>query len=179
MSDSHGNGTVAAGRVERSCHHDEGAEANVELIDLIPNSMTFRVVTTIDVDHLDKVPADFTGRVRHFDQGRAVFVAWYQDGLLHNPGRTHPAYRQFRPDGKVKFDMYYTHGLLHDPSAKLPAVRGFYANGAVHYEERYFGGKRSDGRDGTPAIRKWRLDGTLRHELHYREGKRVPDSSGA
>ena len=119
------------------------------------------------------VPADFTGRVRHFENGKPVFVAWYSEGLLHTPARHPPAYRLFRPDGRVKFEMYYTHGLLHDASPKHPAVKGFYANGAVHYEERYFGGKRNDGRDGSPAIRKWRLDGTLRHELRYREGKRL------
>ena len=125
------------------------------------------------VADLADVPADFTGRVRHFENGKPVFVAWYSEGLLHNPARHHPAYRLFRPDGRVKFEMYYTHGLLHDASPKHPAVKGFYANGAVHYEERYFGGKRNDGRDGSPAIRKWRLDGTLRHELRYREGKRL------
>ena len=44
----------------------------------------------------------------------------YRDGQLHNPGRHHPAYRRFRPDGKLKYELFYTHGLLHDPGANTP-----------------------------------------------------------
>lgn len=146
----------------------------MELIDLIPNSMSFRVVTTLDVHDGDEIPVGFTGRVKHHDDANTVVaVSWYADGQLHNPGKQHPAFRRFRHDGRLKYEMFYTHGLLHDPSDHVPAVRGFYADGKVHYEERYFGGKRNDGKDGSAAIRKWRADGTLRHELRYDQGRRL------
>ena len=145
----------------------------VELIDLIPNSMSFRVVTTIDVADESEIPEGFTGRVKHHLGGSVVYVAWFVQGQLNNPSRTHPAYRRFRSDGRLKYEMFYSQGALHDPSASTPAVRGFYANGQVHYEERYFGGRRHDATDGTAAIRKWRLDGSLRHELHYADGNRI------
>jgi antitoxin component YwqK of YwqJK toxin-antitoxin module len=145
----------------------------MELIDLIPNSMSFRVVTTIEITDEHEIPVGFTGRVKHFENGVVVYVAWYSDGQMHNPGKHHPAYRRFRGDGRLKYEMFYTHGLLHDPTDTDPAVRGFYADGKVHYEERYFGGKRHDSRNGTAAIRKWRHDGALRHEIHYLQGKRV------
>ena len=145
----------------------------MELIDLIPNSMSFRVVTTIDVHDESEIPADFTGRVKHHLNGSVVYVAWFSGGRLHNPGRNHPAYRRFRADGRLKYEMFYNEGLLHDPSDSVPAVRGYYADGSPHYEERYFAGRRHDARDGTAAIRKWRLDGSLRHELHYADGQKV------
>ena len=145
----------------------------MELIDLVPNSLSFRVITTIEVDDEKEIPTGFTGRVRRRVNGKWVYVAWYTDGQLQNPSRTHPAYRRFRPDGKVKYDLFYTCGQLQDPAPRLAAVRGFYANGRVHYEERYRAGQRNDGADGSAAIRKWRLDGTLRHELHYLNGHRV------
>lgn len=145
----------------------------MELIDLIPNSMSFRVVTTIDVHDENEIPVDFTGRVKHHLGGSVVYVAWFNGGRLHNPGRNHPAYRRFRADGRLKYEMFYHEGLLHDPSDSVPAVRGYYADGSLHYEERYFAGRRHDGRDGTAAIRKWRLDGSLRHELHYADGAKV------
>jgi antitoxin component YwqK of YwqJK toxin-antitoxin module len=145
----------------------------MELIDLIPNSMSFRVVTTLEITDESQIPLDFTGRVKHHENGSVLYVAWYQDGQLHNPGKHHPAYRRFRSDGRLKYEMFYTHGLLHDPSDSVPAVRGFYADGKVHYEERYFGGKRHDGREGSAAIRKWRNDGALRHEIRYQHGKRL------
>jgi len=147
----------------------------MELIDLIPNSMSFRVVTTLDIHEEGEIPVGFTGRVKHHEQGTITSVAWYADGQLHNPGKHHPAYRRFRPDGRLKYEMFYVHGLLHDPSDHVPAVRGYYADGAVHYEERYFGGKRNDAKDGSAAIRKWRHDGSMRHELHYVHGRRVVD----
>jgi antitoxin component YwqK of YwqJK toxin-antitoxin module len=147
----------------------------MELIDLIPNSMSFRVVTTIDVREGDEIPVGFTGRVKHHEDDHIVAVSWYADGQLHNPGKHHPAFRRFRHDGRLKYEMFYTHGLLHDPSDHVPAVRGYYADGAVHYEERYWGGKRQDAKDGTAAIRKWRSDGSMRHELHYVAGRRMVD----
>ena len=148
----------------------------MELIDIIPNSLSFRVVTTLDIHDEAEIPTTFTGRVRRHDADHIIYVAWYKDGELDNPGRNHPAYRRFRPDGRLKYELFYTHGLLHDPGAAAPAARGYFADGRVHYEERYWAGKRSDGKDGTPAIRKWRQDGTLRHELHYADGRRLrPD----
>lgn len=151
----------------------------MELIDLIPNSMSFRVITTIEVTDVSEIPVGFGGRVKHLEDGVVLYVAWYQEGQMHNPGKHHPAYRRFRSDGRVKYEMFYTHGLLHDPSDQIPAVRGFYADGKVHYEERYFGGKRHDARDGAAAIRKWRNDGALRHEIHYLHGRRVNENGEA
>ena len=147
----------------------------MELIDLIPSSMSFRVIVTIDIEDEAQIPIGFTGRVRRHANESISYVAWYREGLLHNPGRRHPAYRRFRPDGKVKYDLFYTHGLLHDPTAEMPAARGYFADGKVHYEERYWAGRRQDSRDGKPAIRKWRNDGTIRHELHYCDGRRSTD----
>lgn len=145
----------------------------VELIDLIPNAMSFRIVTTIEVDDEAQIPANFTGRVRRSAGGSLVYVGWFHDGLLHNPGRLHPAYRRLRANGNIKYDLHYSHGKLQDPAATLPAVRGYYAGGALHYEERYTAGLRCDGADGTAALIKWREDGTLRHELRYRNGQRI------
>ena len=137
----------------------------MELIDLVPNSLSFRVFTTINVDDEGEIPTGFTGRVRRHVAGSIAYVAWYTEGRLHNPGKNHPAYRRFRPDGRLKYELFYEHGELQDPSPKVPAVRGYYADGSVHYEERYQTGKRQDGADGTAAIRKWRNDGSLRHEM--------------
>jgi len=145
----------------------------MELIDLVPNSMSFRVITTIDIDDETEIPTGFTGRVKRHSNGSISYVAWYRDGQLHNPGRSHAAYKRFRPDSKLKYELFYTHGLLHDPGTNTPAARGYFADGRVHYEERYWAGKRHDGRDGTPAIRKWRNDGSVRHELRYQDGRRV------
>lgn len=147
----------------------------MEFVDLVPNSLTFRVINTIDIRHDGaEIPAGYTGRVRRYLDGSLAYVAWYRDGLLHNPGRTHPAYRRFRTDGKLKYELFYTHGALADPANGAPAVRGFYADGTLHYEERYRDGKRNDAADGTAAIRKWRHDGSLRHELRYSDGHRSP-----
>ena len=151
----------------------------MELIDLIPNSMSFRVITTLELAEGDEVPVGFTGRVKLREHDAVVAVAWYADGQLHNPGKHHPAYRRFRSDGKLKYEMFYTHGLLHDPADRLPAVRGFYADGRVHYEERYFAGQRNDARDGSAAVRKWRHDGTVRHELRYAHGRRLREEAVA
>jgi antitoxin component YwqK of YwqJK toxin-antitoxin module len=131
----------------------------VELIDLVPNSLSFRVISTIDIESEAEIPTTFTGRVRYHENGKVAYVAWYKDGQLNNPGRNHPAYRRFRSNGKLKFEMYYTHGLLHDPGATTPAVRGYFADGSLHYEERYWAGRRNDAKNGTAAIRKWRRDG--------------------
>ena len=144
----------------------------MELVDLVPNSLTFRVINTIDVDDEAEVPEGYSGRVRRYLEGTLVYVAWYRDGLLHNPGRSSPAYRRLRADGKLKYEMFYTRGLLNDPQVGGAAIRGYYADGALHYQEHYRGGKRHDAVDGTPAIRKWRHDGSVRHELRYADGRR-------
>ena len=144
----------------------------MDVIDLIPNSMTFRIVSTLDLEDGEDTPPEFTGRVRRHSTGRPVSVAWYHCGLLQNPGRHHPAFRSFRAAGQVKCEMYYTVGSLQDPNASTAAVRGYYASGDLHYEERWFRGLRQDGIDGAAAIRKWRADGSLRHELHYDRGAR-------
>lgn len=145
----------------------------MDLIDLIPNSMTFRIVTTIEVGDEAEIPEGFTGRVRRRANDHIAYVAWYDHGRLHNPGRHHPAYRRFRPDGRLKFEMFYDEGVLHDPARGVPAVRGYYADGAIHYEEHWKRGRRHDGSDGSPALVKYRADGSVRHEFHYHHGHRV------
>lgn len=147
----------------------------MDFIDLMPNAMSFRVVTTIDVDDEADIPAGFTGRVRRHEHSpidHVAYVAWYADGHLHDPARGHPAFRRLRSDGRLKYELFYRRGLLQDPSASAPAVRGYFADGTLHYEERYRAGVRHDGADGSAAIRKFRADGSLRHELHYSEGRR-------
>lgn len=142
-------------------------------MDLLPSSMSFRVVATLDVDDDDQVPAEFTGRVRRILANQQRSITWLRDGLPNDPARSHPAVRILRPDGSVKYEMHYRGGVLHDPSPRVPAVRGYFANGALHYEERYSMGRRHDGRDGVAAVRKFRANGTLRHEIHYRHGTRL------
>lgn len=144
----------------------------MEFVDLVPNSLTFRVINTLEVDDEAGIPEGYTGRVRRYLEGTLVYVAWYRDGLLQNPGRSNPAYRRLRSDGKVKYELFYSRGVLDDPVGGGPAVRGFYADGSLHYEEHYRDGKRHDAENGLPAIRKWRHDGSIRHELHYNEGRR-------
>jgi len=148
-------------------------ECSVELIDLVPNSLTFRMITTLDITDESDIPDGFSGRVRFHRNDHVEYVAWYQDGVLHNTGRRNAAYRRYRSDGSLKYEMHYHHGALHDAARDLPAVRGWYSNGQVHYEERWYRGRRSDAVDGTPAIRKWRADGSCRHELRYKRGARV------
>ncbi len=143
------------------------------VVELLPNSMSFRVISTLDVNDESEIPADFSGRVRRSFKGAESYVAWFTDGLLDNPGRNHPAYRRYRADSQVKYEMYYDRGKLQDPSDRDPAVRGFFANGRLHYEEHYRDGQRSDAANGSPAVSKWRADGTLRHQLRYRNGKRI------
>ena len=145
----------------------------MELIDIIPNSMSFRIVSTMDVPEGTATPEGFTGRVRRYVGSRLASIGWYHDGVLQNPSRQHPAFRQFRESGRVKYELWCSEGSLQDPAYDMPAVRGFYADGTLHYEERWTLGRRQDGADGAPAIRKWRADGSLRHERSYRAGGRV------
>jgi hypothetical protein len=142
-------------------------------MELLPNSMSFRVITTIDVVDDAEIPSDFTGRVRRSFQSAQRYVAWYTGGRLDDPARGYPAYRVHRADGQVKYEMHYRDGALNDPDPKTPAVRGFYSGGGLHYEERYQNGRRSDGPRGEAAVRKWRSNGTIRHELSYRDGVRI------
>ena len=100
----------------------------MELIDLIPNAMSFRVITTIDIEDEAEIPVDFTGRVRRHAGGSVSYVAWYRDGQLHNPGRQYPAYRRHRPDGKLKYELDKDTGMF-----KLDRV--LYS--AVHYPGDY------------------------------------------
>lgn len=143
-------------------------------MDLLPNSLSFRVITTIDVEAESEIPEGFSGRVRLRLDGVLVYVAWFADGLLDNPTRRMPAYTRYRPNGRVKYEMHYRHGLLNDPGDGQPAVRGYFANGRVHYEERYRDGRRNDGPGGVAAIRKWRPDGSLRRALHSHDGCPIP-----
>jgi hypothetical protein len=141
-------------------------------VDILPNSMSFRFVTTLSVEDDDDIPADFTGRVRKSTNGVLEYVAWFNRGELEDPGPRTPAYSRYRPDGAVKQVRHYRLGRLHDPAPGFPAVRGFYANGSRRYEEHFRYGRRHDVR-GRPAIVKWRLDGSVRVELHYYEGLRI------
>jgi hypothetical protein len=143
-------------------------------MELLPSSMSFRIITTLDIADESEIPAEFAGRVRRPFEDRSKYIAWYTDGLLNNPTRSYPAYRRFRSNGQVKYELHYTNGMLQDPGPSSPAVRGYFANGMIHYEERYEQGRRQDGADGAAAVRKWRADGTLRHELRYRDGQRLP-----
>ncbi len=143
------------------------------MVDLLPNSLSFRVITTIDVDDESEIPECFTGRVRFRLDGSLLYVAWLNEGLLDNPTRRMPAYTRYRPNGRVKYEMHYRAGLLQDPGDDQPAVRGYFANGRVHYEERYRDGRRHDGAGGIAAIRKWRPDGSLRRELYSQYGRPV------
>lgn len=142
-------------------------------MELLPNSMSFRVIATLDITDDAEIPSDFTGRIRRSFASAQRYVAWYTSGRLDDPARGHPAYRVHRADGQVKYEMHYTDGVLHDPDARTPAVRGYYSGGELHYEERYHGGRRNDGPGGEAAVRKWRANGTIRHELHYRDGVRT------
>lgn len=142
-------------------------------MELLPNSMSFRVIATLDIADEEEIPAAFTGRVRRTFPSEQRYVAWYSAGHLDDPTKGYPAYRVHRADGRVKYEMHYIAGALQDPDPRTPAVRGFFASGGVHYEERYRGGRRHDGPNGEAAVRKWRADGTLRHELHYLDGVRI------
>ena len=61
--------------------------STMELIDLVPNSLSFRVIATADITDEAEIPEGFTGRVRFHRNDRVEYVAWYVDGLLQNPGR--------------------------------------------------------------------------------------------
>lgn len=136
-------------------------------MDLFPNSVSFRVVNTIDVRDESEVPADYTGRVRHVEGDRVVAISWYLRGRLDNPSRRTPAHVRLRHDGQVKQERHYRSGRLHDPEPGKPAVRGYFADGSRRYEEHYRYGRRQDDRFGSAAITKWRKDGSVRSVVRY------------
>lgn len=154
------------------------ARAIKPLVDLLPNSMSFRFVTTINVTDEDEIPGGFTGRVRTTTNGTLESITWLDRGEVEDPVQGVPAYSRYRPSGKVKQIRHYRLGRLHDPSPGVPAVQGFFANGMRRYEEHYRYGRRHD-HHGRAAILKWRQDGTLRTELHYYEGLRIEAFSPA
>jgi hypothetical protein len=142
-------------------------------VELLPNSMSFRIVSMLDVERDSDIPADYTGRVRKSNCGTVEYVAWLTRGMLEDPDHRTPAVTRFRPGGAVKQERHYRLDRLHDPTPDVPAVRGYYADGTVHYEERFRYGRRHDSADA-PAIVKWRNDGTVRTVHHYYEGLRLP-----
>lgn len=141
-------------------------------MDLLPNSMSFRIIATITVDTEDEIPPHFTGRVRLSKDGVLESVSWLTRGDLEDPGPRTPAYTRYRPNGDVKQVRHYRVGCLHDPAPGTPSVQGFFADGSRRYEEYYRYGRRHDHRN-KPAIIKWRLDGTIRVQFHYYEGMRI------
>lgn len=141
-------------------------------VDLLPNSMSFRFVATIDVPSPAAVPPGFTGRVRVQVDGRLDTVMWYSRGELDNPEPRTPAVVRFREHGKPKQVRHYRQGRLHDPVLGQPAVEGFFADGSRKYREFYRYGRRHDYGD-VPAITKWRNDGSIRTQHHYYEGLRI------
>lgn len=143
---------------------------------LLPNSLSFRMVSTITVADPDEIPDDFTGRVRVEDDGHLDRVLWLDSGQLDDPVSDVPALTRYRADGAVKQERHYRLGRLHDPEPGVPAVRGYFADGAIKYEEHFRYGWRHDAGD-VPAIRKWRADGTLRTVRHYVDDLRV-DADG-
>jgi hypothetical protein len=145
---------------------------DTDLMDLLPNSMSFRFVATIDMLEGDLVPLGFTGRVRASEAGRLTTVRWLSNGELDDREPRFPAFVRFRPDGRTKQIRHYRQGRLHDPAPGEPAVVGYFANGAVKYREHYRYGRRHDAGDRA-AITKWRVDGSLRTEHHYYEGLRI------
>lgn len=158
------------------CHHGSsrtpGELPITASVDLLPNSMSFRFVTTINLGPEDDIPAGFTGRARLSIRGVLDSVSWYNAGILEDPDWRVPAITRYRANGAVKQTRHYRLGRLHDPAPGRPAVCGFFANGGRRYEEHFRYGRRHDHR-GRAAIIKWRSDGSVRAELHYYEGLRI------
>lgn len=138
----------------------------------MPNSMSFRLVTTLTVRSKSEVPDGFTGRVVTTIDGVVQTVSWLTRGELEDPAPRTPAYQVLRGNGKVKQVRHYRAGRLHDPAPGVAAVQGFYPDGSRKYEEHFRYGNRHDHAE-RPAIRKWRSDGALRSERHYYEGLRI------
>jgi hypothetical protein len=141
-------------------------------VDRLPNSLSFRKVTTLNVIDESEIPDGFSGRVRIGDTAAPIAVHWYERGALHDPAHDVPAVTTYRATGDVKQIRHYHQGRLHDPAPGVPAVQGFFGDGTMKYAEHYRFGWRCDVGD-TPAIRKWRADGSLRTVRHYRDNVRV------
>lgn len=141
-------------------------------MDLLPNSMSFRFVATIDTEEGTPVPRGFSGRVRATQGGSLSTVRWMSNGELNDPEPRIPAFVRYRHDGGTKQVRHYRQGRLHDPAPGVPAVVGYFANGSVKYREHYRYGRRHDAGERA-AITKWRVDGSLRTEHHYYEGLRI------
>ena len=141
-------------------------------MDLLPNSMSFRFVSTLELRDGAAVPRGFTGRVRRSKVGRINSVEWFSRGELDDPEPRTPAYARFRGDGSTKQIRHYRQGRLHNPVPSEPAVVGYFANGLVKYREHFRYGRRHDSGE-QPAITKWRNDGSVRTTHHYYEGMRI------
>ncbi|MEO6653812.1 MAG: hypothetical protein ABIP17_14280 [Ilumatobacteraceae bacterium] len=141
-------------------------------MDLLPNSMSFRFIATIDVREGERVPLCFTGRVRVAEAGRLTEVRWLSNGELDDPEPRIPALTRFGANGRTKQIRHYRQGRLHDPAPGVPAVVGSFADGSVKYHELYRYGRRHDAGERA-AITKWRADGSVRTEHHYYEGLRI------
>ncbi len=145
-------------------------------VDLFPNTLSFRVVTTLDVDSESQIPTRFTGRVRKLNHGVVECITWLDKGVMEDPSPRTPAYVLYRRSGEAKQECHYRLGRLHDPEPGKPAVRGYFADGTPRYVEHYRYGRRHDARE-SPAILRRRLDGTVRSVVHYHDGVRVGAAS--
>ncbi|NNE12605.1 MAG: hypothetical protein HKN41_10240 [Ilumatobacter sp.] len=141
-------------------------------MDVLPNSMSFRYVASVDADSIDEIPPGFTGRARISNRGRLDTVAWFCNGQLDDPDSRTAAFVRYRHNGRPKQVRHYREGRLHNPSPREPAVVGYYADGSVKYREHYRYGRRHDAGDEA-AITKWRNDGSVRVRHHYYEGMRI------
>lgn len=139
---------------------------------LLPNSLSFRMVSSISVANPAEIPAGYTGRVRVEHGDVLDSVLWLDRGQLDDPATDVPAVTRFRSSGEVKQERHYRLGRLHDPEPGVPAVRGYFADGSIRYEEHFRYGWRHDAGD-RPAIRKWRADGSVRTVRHYVDDLRV------
>jgi len=137
-----------------------------------PNSLSFRLIATVDVHSERDIPRSFTGRVQVFGDEGVDTVIWLDRGSLDDPAPEVPAFTKYRAGGMVKQERHYRLGRLHDPIPGHPAVRGFFSDGSLRYAEHFRYGWRQD-HGKTPAIRKWRADGSLRTERHYIDDQRV------
>ena len=139
---------------------------------LLPNSLSFRMVSTITVADPAEIPTGFTGRVRVEGSDGLDSVLWLDRGQLDDPAGDVAAFTRYRSTGAVKQERHYRLGRLHDPEPGVPAVRGYFADGTLKYAEHFRYGWRHDAGD-RPAIRKWRADGSLRTSRHYLDDLRV------
>lgn len=144
---------------------------------LLPNSLSFRMVTTITVADPVEIPDGYTGRVRLEHRLWLDSLLWFDSGQLDDPAADVPAVTRYRSTGAVKQERHYRLGRLHDPEPGVPAVRGYFADGGIKYEEHFRYGWRHDAGD-RPAIRKWRADGTVRTVRHYLDDLRVDRNPG-